>query len=589
MIDAVQKPLSSNPLEALNLLAPPSSQASSTKAGGAHDGSFESILTHLTSGKGPKADKPREAVHSEASSTRSTGTKSTHKASEHGRSKVAKNAERHDDKKADKKSEVAKGEKKEAATKTDAAKDSATPPPTVEADAQALLADPAAESNIAENAEADPATESSATADTDPAPESTPQEGDQSVKQAIPDPTPVVVAKPEAQAPSIPALATPAIAAPNLEVAATTEETPTEEMPRVVEEATTERNDETSTASASAEEATTNDPAADEATTTDPAPTPTPTDDTSKVAAPTARPEHKSKSDASDDAIATEAPKTEDLLAAAKAALGSAKSVHELRDAKGLTPKEREAKVAEAAKVDPSEADALPAKDADAAAAAHASGDGAKAAAAASERQGSATKLQQALDASKVRIESVSSPSRSEAPSTNPLAANGANPASLTNSALGTSRMGAAGSLAHTVPIQAILNQIQRSIKPGTSELRLRLDPASLGALTLKFTMRGDSLAVVVRASRPEVVEALKSDLKQFTDTLSKSGIDVSQFDIALDPDQRRDSETFRSFQDSFEGEGGVGAPAKGSRTDSRPKIQTEKSLATNARLDVMA
>ncbi len=587
MIDAVQKPLSSNPLDALNLLASPSSQTSSTKAGGAHGGSFESILTHLTSAKGPKADKPREAVHSEASSTRSTGTKSPHKASDHGRSKVAKNAERHDDKKADKKSAVAKTEKKDAATKSDTAKDSGNPTPTIDPDAAALLADAAAETNAAENAEADPATEPAATADADPTAESSAPASDETVKKAIPDPTRVVVAKPEAQAPSIPALATPAIATPDLEADATTDETPNEELPRAVEEATTERHDETSTESA--EEATANGPADDEATTSDSAPTTSTTDDTPKVAAPNARPEHKSKSDALDDAIATAAPKAEDLIAAAKAALGSTKSVHELRDGKGLTPKERDAKIAEAAKVDPSEADALPAKDADAAAAAHASGDGAKATATASERQGSATKLQQALDASKVRIESVSSPSRTEVPSTNPLAANGANPASLTNSALGTSRMGAAGSLAHTVPIQAILNQIQRSIKPGTSELRLRLDPASLGALTLKFTMRGDSLAVVVRASRPEVVEALKSDLKQFTDTLSKSGIDVSQFDIALDPDQRRDSETFRSFQESFEGEGGMGAPAKGSRTDSRPKIQTEKSLATNARLDVMA
>lgn len=139
---------------------------------------------------------------------------------------------------------------------------------------------------------------------------------------------------------------------------------------------------------------------------------------------------------------------------------------------------------------------------------------------------------------------------------------------------------------AANVPVQQILAQVQRAVRAGLHELRIRLDPPSLGSLTLKFAMEGDSLTVHVRASRPEVVEALKNDLAGFADTLSKAGIDLTSLDVSLDADHGGEASSFR---EKLEDAGARDPLAANARTNSRGTKTVERSVATSALLDVMA
>ncbi|MBI4880127.1 MAG: flagellar hook-length control protein FliK [Planctomycetes bacterium] len=71
--------------------------------------------------------------------------------------------------------------------------------------------------------------------------------------------------------------------------------------------------------------------------------------------------------------------------------------------------------------------------------------------------------------------------------------------------------------------------------RPGVRELLIRLEPPELGALRLRFQLRGESVRVSVLATRQDVVSALRSDLSSFAETLRDAGIDLDALDIDLD------------------------------------------------------
>lgn len=176
-----------------------------------------------------------------------------------------------------------------------------------------------------------------------------------------------------------------------------------------------------------------------------------------------------------------------------------------------------------------------------------------------------------------------SGPGQASSPGpTSALAAEGAN----TKATLDAARAFGAATAPAAVPVQRILAQVQRAIRPGMQELRIRLDPPSLGSLTLKFALEGDSLSVIVRASRPEVVEALKNDLAGFADTLAKSGIDLTSLDVSLDAGSGDDA---GSFREKLEDAGVTNPHPVAARTAPRATQKAERSHATSALLDVMA
>lgn len=117
-------------------------------------------------------------------------------------------------------------------------------------------------------------------------------------------------------------------------------------------------------------------------------------------------------------------------------------------------------------------------------------------------------------------------------------------------------------SVPHAVPIQAILAQVRAQVRGGAQSIHLQLDPAELGRLTLRFRMDGDQLHVAVRASRIEVVEALRADLSAFSDTLRDAGIDPTRLDIDLAAP--RDGDSASAFADLL---GDSDAESRSSRT----------------------
>lgn len=146
----------------------------------------------------------------------------------------------------------------------------------------------------------------------------------------------------------------------------------------------------------------------------------------------------------------------------------------------------------------------------------------------------------------------------------------------------------ASGTVTTPVPLAAIYSQIKAQIQSGAQELKIRLDPPALGQLNLRFVVDGDTIAVHVRASRPEVVEALKNDLAGFSETLRENGIDLSKLEISLD--ERSPSDARHAFQEQMEHADGVAdeeAMPPTSQTNQRSPV--EPAGERSALLDIMA
>ena len=141
------------------------------------------------------------------------------------------------------------------------------------------------------------------------------------------------------------------------------------------------------------------------------------------------------------------------------------------------------------------------------------------------------------------------------------------------------------------VPVQSILQQVRMQVRSGgVRDLSLRLDPPELGRLTLRFVLDGETLRVMVRANRTEVVAALKAEMSSFQSTLRDAGIDVASLDIDLEhgdhaEGSKRDRGRDTPTPDAAPGDATVAeAPAH------RPTHPTDQNLrAASGRIDVLA
>ena len=79
-----------------------------------------------------------------------------------------------------------------------------------------------------------------------------------------------------------------------------------------------------------------------------------------------------------------------------------------------------------------------------------------------------------------------------------------------------------------------ILDQVRVRIEPGMREATIALTPAHLGKVGIKLELRDRELHAVVRAERPEALEALEKNLPELRAMLEDAGIDVGQFDFGL-------------------------------------------------------
>lgn len=79
-----------------------------------------------------------------------------------------------------------------------------------------------------------------------------------------------------------------------------------------------------------------------------------------------------------------------------------------------------------------------------------------------------------------------------------------------------------------------VLRQVKAQLGPSARELNVQLSPASLGTVQLRLALRSGRLTGVLRASKPEALDALEKQLPELTTSLEAQGFDVVDFDLGL-------------------------------------------------------
>lgn len=86
-------------------------------------------------------------------------------------------------------------------------------------------------------------------------------------------------------------------------------------------------------------------------------------------------------------------------------------------------------------------------------------------------------------------------------------------------------------SLSNTV-INQIVKNVQIIVKGDKKEIKIHLDPPSLGSIHMKVTMESNSMKVTAIADTPYVKEVIESNLNELKRSLADSGIKVEQFSV---------------------------------------------------------
>ena len=85
--------------------------------------------------------------------------------------------------------------------------------------------------------------------------------------------------------------------------------------------------------------------------------------------------------------------------------------------------------------------------------------------------------------------------------------------------------------LSNTV-INQIVENAQIIVKGDKKEIKIHLDPPSLGSIHMKVTMESNSMKVTAIADTPYVKEVIESNLNELKRSLADSGIKVEQFSV---------------------------------------------------------
>ena len=80
--------------------------------------------------------------------------------------------------------------------------------------------------------------------------------------------------------------------------------------------------------------------------------------------------------------------------------------------------------------------------------------------------------------------------------------------------------------------INQIVENAQIIVKGDKKEIKIHLDPPSLGSIHMKVTMESNSMKVTAIADTPYVKEVIESNLNELKRSLADSGIKVDQFSV---------------------------------------------------------
>lgn len=95
------------------------------------------------------------------------------------------------------------------------------------------------------------------------------------------------------------------------------------------------------------------------------------------------------------------------------------------------------------------------------------------------------------------------------------------------------------GKLAQNVPLNSMAFQMSKQFNRGNSEFQIRLDPAELGRINVKLTVKqGGNVKAHMVVERNDVFELMQRDARALERALSEAGFDGEKVEIELSLDQ---------------------------------------------------
>ena len=95
---------------------------------------------------------------------------------------------------------------------------------------------------------------------------------------------------------------------------------------------------------------------------------------------------------------------------------------------------------------------------------------------------------------------------------------------------------------AHETRLRALERMVVNAAREGSDMIKMQLYPPGLGQVIIRLNMEGSRLRLSTRTSNQEATEALRNLEQGLRDALSTSGLDLAQFDVSEDGQERNDA-----------------------------------------------
>lgn len=92
---------------------------------------------------------------------------------------------------------------------------------------------------------------------------------------------------------------------------------------------------------------------------------------------------------------------------------------------------------------------------------------------------------------------------------------------------------------ANDVRLRALERMVVNAAREGSDTIKMQLYPPGLGQVIIRLNMEGSRLRLSTRTSNAEATEALRNLEQGLRDALSTSGLDLTQFDVSEDRQER--------------------------------------------------
>ncbi|MBN2063927.1 MAG: flagellar hook-length control protein FliK [Sedimentisphaerales bacterium] len=90
--------------------------------------------------------------------------------------------------------------------------------------------------------------------------------------------------------------------------------------------------------------------------------------------------------------------------------------------------------------------------------------------------------------------------------------------------------------------VDTVVKSVKTMVQDGNSTMVVRLDPPSLGQLSIKISSGSDGMSIEIQASNAKTQEMLQQNSSQLRTALEKSGVSVNNVDIQFKPETRNNS-----------------------------------------------